>query len=103
MPVWLEIILAFIGSSGIWTLITTVYLKKQEKRSLTNKMLLGLGHDKIMYLCEKYLDRGYVTHEEYENLYDYLYVPYKEMGGNGAAIRAMEMVSKLPDHPINGD
>ena len=100
MPIWLEIILAFIGSSGVWSLVVTVYLKRQEKKSLTNKMLLGLGHDKIMYLCEKYLDRGYITHEEYENLYDYLYIPYKEMGGNGAAQRAMEMVSKLPDHPI---
>ena len=43
-----------------------------------------------------YIDRGYVTQDEYENLQVYLYEPYEEMGGNGSARRVMEEVRKLP-------
>lgn len=59
-------------------------------------MLLGLAHDRLMWLCMKYIDRGYITNEEYENLYNYLYLPYIEMGGNGVVQRLMEEVKKLP-------
>ena len=58
-------------------------------------MLLGLGHDKIMYLGMKYVERGYITRSEYENLVEYLYKPYKKMGGNGVAERLMREVDKL--------
>lgn len=40
-------------------------------------MLVGLAHDRIMYLGMQYVDRGYVTQDEYENLRAYLYDPYK--------------------------
>ena len=33
---------------------------------------------------------------EYDNLYNYLYKPYKSLGGNGSAERIMEEVKKLP-------
>jgi len=44
----------------------------------------------------KYLKRGFITHEEYENLVKYLYKPYQKIGGNGSALRLMEEVNKLP-------
>lgn len=59
-------------------------------------MLIGLGHDRIVYLGMIYIDRGYITHDEYENLYEYLYKPYEKMGGNGSAKRIMDEVSRLP-------
>jgi hypothetical protein len=59
-------------------------------------MILGLGHDKIIYLGKEYIARGWITSDEYENLHDYLYMPYKNMGGNGSAERIMEEVKKLP-------
>ena len=43
-----------------------------------------------------YLDRGYITRDEYENLYQYLYKPYKKVGGNGSAEHIMNQVDKLP-------
>lgn len=92
----ISIVVAVLGSSGVWTFITTLYLKRQEKKSLANKMLLGLAHDRLMWLCMKYIERGYITNEEYENLYNYLYLPYIEMGGNGVVQRLMEEVKKLP-------
>ena len=44
----------------------------------------------------EYLERGYIYEGEYDNLYNYLYVPYKALGGNGSAERIIEEVKKLP-------
>lgn len=59
-------------------------------------MLVGLAHDRILFLGMHYVDRGFITQDEYENLHDYLYVPYEKMGGNGSAKRVMAEVEKLP-------
>lgn len=91
-----QIILTIIGSvvasSGFWAYIT----KHLEKKDVKTQMLIGLGHDRIVYLGMKYIERGSITHDEYENLYEYLYKPYEKMGGNGSAKRIMEEVSRLP-------
>lgn len=58
-------------------------------------MLKGLGHDRICYLGECYIQRGYITKDEYENLHDYLYLPYKKLGGNGTAERIMKEIDRL--------
>lgn len=63
-------------------------------------MLVGLAHDRIVHLGMVYVDRGYITQDEYENLNDYLYVPYEKMGGNGSAKRVMEEVRRLPMHKM---
>lgn len=59
-------------------------------------MLIGLGYIKIVDSCLKYIDRGYITDEEYNSLYCYLYTPYRELGGNGTAERLMNEVKNLP-------
>lgn len=86
------ILTAIIASTGFWTFLQ----KRFDKHSLTNKILLGLAHDKIIELGMKYIDRGSITHDELENLVDYLFKPYKEMGGNGAAERIVNIVLTLP-------
>lgn len=86
------ILTAVIASTGFWTFLQ----KRFDKHSLTNKILLGLAHDKIIELGMKYIDRGSITHDELENLVDYLFKPYKEMGGNGAAERIVNIVLTLP-------
>lgn len=94
MEIW-EILISVFGSvmasSGLWALIT----KRQEKKDIKTRMLLGLAHDRIMDLGQKYIERGKITYDEYENLEKYLYEPYIEMGGNGSAKRIMEEVNKL--------
>lgn len=87
----LTIVSTLLASAGFWAFITNVV----DKKSARSKMLLGLGHDRIMYLGMKYIERGKITQGEYENLYKYLYEPYKKMGGNGTAERLMEEVKKL--------
>lgn len=61
-------------------------------------MLIGLAHDRIIYLGMVYIERGYITQDEYENLYEYLYKPYKKLGGNGSAKRIMTEVDQLAIH-----
>lgn len=93
MAEWLQFIFgAILASAGFWAFATKVL----DKRSAKTKMILGLGHDRIMYLGMKYVEKGQITQGEYENLYKYLYEPYKQMGGNGSAERLMREVDKLP-------
>lgn len=80
-----------LASTGFWTFLQ----KRMDKSSLITKMLLGLAHDRIIELGMKYIDQGRISNDEYENLYEYLYLPYKEMGGNGTAERVMQAVKKL--------
>lgn len=93
---WVTLIFSLLGSvlasTGLWTLIQ----RKLEKKDSRSKMILGLGHDKIMTLGMKYIERGWITYEEYEDLYKYLYRPYLAMGGNGSAKRIMDEVDRLP-------
>ena len=95
-----EIIIAIVasvfGSTGFWALITAIWNNHTKKVSTEGKMLRGLAHDRICELGEKYLEQGYVTKDEYENLHDYLFVPYHELGGNGTAAKIVEDVKRLP-------
>ena len=95
MDGWMQILLtvfsSVLASSGLWAYIA----KRAEKKDVKTEMLIGLGHDRIMYLGMSYIDRGWITSDEYENLYEYLYKPYEKMGGNGSAKRIMNEVNKL--------
>lgn len=79
-------------SSGFWA-----YMQKRlDKKDVRNEMLIGLAHDRIMSLSMCYIERGWITQDEYENLNKYLFTPYIKMGGNGSAKRNMQEVDKLP-------
>ena len=93
---WVQMIVtvvcSVVASSGFWALVQS----RMNKHDANTRLLLGLAHDRICYLGLKCIERGYITQDEYENLNDYLYVPYQERGGNGSAQRVMETVKKLP-------
>lgn len=71
----------------------------QSLNTLQSEMLRGIGHDRIIFLGEHYLRQKYITPEEYENLHDYLYKPYRALGGNGTAEKIMNEVMRLPSEP----
>ena len=91
------VVVAALGSTGLWSYISN----KNKKDTAERKLLVGLAHDRIIFLGTKYIERGYVTMDEYENLNEYLYKPYSDAGGNGSAKRVMEEVRKLPLHNQN--
>ena len=91
LPLIVSIFISALASSGLWAFV----IHKSENKNSQAQMLLGLGHDRIVYLGLKYINRGYITQDEYENLYNYLYVPYTKLNGNGSAKRIMNEVDKL--------
>lgn len=84
------------ASSGFWSFVIAIMNNKSSRKSAESKMLLGLGHEKIMDRGKEYISRGYITADEYEDLDHYLFQPYEAMGGNGSAKRIMDEVKKLP-------
>ena len=91
----LQILITVITSvfvfSGLWAFIQS----RRDKKDARHELLVGLAHDRIISLGMNYIERGEITRDEYENLHDYLYVPYQKMGGNGSAARVMAEVEKL--------
>lgn len=91
------IITSLITSQGLWAHLSA----KWQKDSAESELLRGLAHTRIMSLCEKYIDRGWITPEEYEDLITYLYHPYLELGGNGTVKKMVDNeINRLPIHHI---
>ena len=60
-------------------------------------MILGLGYDRIVSLGMKYVERGWITQDEYENLEKYIYEPYSKLRPDDGSIRRiMQEVNALP-------
>lgn len=91
-----SIVGAVFASTGFWAFLTFLIQRKDKKDSAESQMLKGLGHDRIIYLGSCYIKQGYITKDDYENLHDYLYIPYKMLSGNGTAEKIMKEVEKLP-------
>lgn len=89
-------------SSGVMSLI--IYLlqrrdKRKEREAANNsaqaRMILGLGHDKIIQLTDQYVRRGCITLKEKRNL-EFLYKPYAGLGGNGDCQIGYDACQRLP-------
>ena len=85
-------LLTLLASSGFWTYI---HLRDKAKNA-TTRLLMGLAYDKLMSVGVSYIERGWITKDEYEDYRKYLFEPYKALGGNGVAERIMDEVTKLP-------
>lgn len=94
-PGWVSILTvvgSVVASSGFWAWIQ----KYDNRKGATTRLLLGLAHDRIIYLGMEYLERGWLTKDEYEDFMKYLYKPYSQFGGNGLAEKVVDDVKKLP-------
>lgn len=97
-----QILVAIIGSNALFTFVQFLITRHDNaKNALSqhekaqNDMLIGLGHDKLFYLTDKFVQRGGITLKERRNL-DYLYKPYHAAGGNGDCQIGYEACEKLP-------
>ena len=101
----IALVSALLGASGLWEYIgkrldakIALATKHEQNRQAERDLLVGLAHDRIMWLGMSYIDRGYITRDEYENINDYLFIPYENCGGNGSAKKIMHEVRELPLH-----
>ena len=83
---------AIFASTGFWAFIS----KKADSNTAEQKLLMGLAHDRLINQATKYIHRGYITHEEYDDIREYLYLPYLKKGGNGTVERIMAELDKVP-------
>lgn len=58
------------------------YAEQEAQMDLLKRAMRGLEHHEIFQACNSYIERGWVTSDDLEDL-DYLYKPYKKLGGNG--------------------
>jgi hypothetical protein len=98
-PVVVAIATFLASSGGFWVYLRSRIEAKDKEESATNRLLMGLARDRILSLGFKYIDRGWITYDEYQNLKKYLIEPYYEMGGNGTAQHLMEAVERLEFRP----
>lgn len=80
------------GSGGFWVYLT----RKYEHKDAVDKLIMGLAHDKIVFLGMKYIEKGFVTKDEYDDLFKYFWEPYQALGGDGSAERIIRIVDLLP-------
>mgnify|MGYP000881108578 FL=1 len=93
---WIDVLVTVfvtvLASNGFWAILQ----KKFDRNSTEKTLLVGLAHDRIIYIGEKFIARGWITYDEYEDFMKYLYEPYTKYGGNGIAERISDEVKKLP-------
>lgn len=90
------IVVSIMASTGFWQFLINWYNHKRAKTGATIKMLLGITNKTICESCQEYIDRGYITTEEYKDLKKYLCEPYFELGGNGTVERLVKEIDQIP-------
>lgn len=87
----LTIVTAILASSGLWAFINS----RLDKNSSERELLVGIGHVELVFFGMQYIERGWITRDEYETLQE-LYKPYVKLGGNGSGTKIMRDVEQLP-------
>lgn len=92
MEIWITLIAAILGSTGVWGFIAM----RMGKRDNTAAMVKGIAQHMIVTEGTRLLEQGHVSMDEYRNLHRGLFKPYVQLGGNGLAERIVKEVDKLP-------
>ena len=88
----ITVITAVLSAGGLWS-----YLEKRpRKNSDKTQILLGLAQERIVDLGKKYIKRGWIDHDEYHHFLTYLYLPYRNLGGNGMGEKIFKDITNLP-------
>lgn len=91
----ITLIVAVVGSTGLWSLVSTIITKRTEKKSSTSKALKAILSDKLQYVCSKAIKNGFISIDEYKNV-EVLYEAYVDLNGNGFIKHLKEEVDELP-------
>lgn len=92
------LITTILSGPGIWAWAKT----RTQRNDSEDKLLLQVAKNQLVSQGRKYLKRGYITMDEYEE-YESEYNVYSALGGNGLARRIFEQVDDLPMMPNDID
>jgi len=90
---WVQELFALIIAVLGWC-VKKLRTKKTEYDVL-REGILALLHDRLYQACSFFIARGWASLEDRDNL-EYLYRPYKALGGNGTGENLYQEVLKLP-------
>ncbi len=93
------VFIGIIGSGGLWAYLQ----KKFSNNTAERQLLLGLAHDRIVTRGMSFIERGWISVDEYEDFIRYLWEPYSSFGGNGLAERVKKQVSELEVRRVRHD
>ena len=91
MQLIITIITSILASSGLWTFLGN----RLERNDAERELLTGIGHIELVFFGMQYIDRGWITKDEYDTMQD-LYKPYIKLGGNGSGTKIMKEIENLP-------
>lgn len=104
IPVIIAVVAGLSSGGGFWVFLA----KRAERKAAESKqddpwhqLLLGLAYDRILFLGDKYIQRGFITPSEYDGFLKYVWLPYQKLGGNGLGQKIFEEVSELPLETFN--
>ena len=97
---WVQEVMAAITAAMAF-MLKRVYTWKNEQ-DLVKQGVLAILHDRLYQACKFYLKRGYCTLEDRDNL-DYMFRPYKALGGNGTGEELYNRCLALPYEPERED
>ena len=87
----LTIVTALLASSGLWAFLG----KRLDRNNSERELIVGIGHIELVFFGIQFIERGWITRDEYETMRG-LYKPYVKLGGNGSGARIMQEIEKLP-------
>lgn len=90
------LITTVLSGPGIWAWAKT----RTQRNNAEDKLLLQVAKNQLVSQGRKYIKRGYITMDEYEE-YEAEYQVYSALGGNGLARRVFKQVDDLPILPNN--
>ena len=86
------ILVATMASTGFWSYVQN----RSKKAKLNESLMMGLAYYRIVQTGFTYIERGWITKDEYDDFYIHLYMPYKAFGGSGLSDRIFKDVDSLP-------
>lgn len=87
----LTVVTSILASSGLWAFISS----RVDKNNSERELLIGIGHVELVFFGMQYIERGWITRDEYETMQG-LYKPYIKLGGNGSGTKIMKEIEELP-------
>ena len=90
---WVQELFALIIAAITW-MVRAIH-KKKDEYDVLREGILALLHDRLYQSCSFLIEQGFCTIEDRNNL-EYLYTPYKALGGNGTGESLYKKCLELP-------
>lgn len=97
----ITIAVAVFASTGFWQFLSEYIKHKRKGKTAMERLVVGIAHDRIHFLCKAFLKQGYMTEDDYDTL-ESITGPYFEMGGNGSGRKLYEQAKNLPIRHVQG-